>query len=183
MLWDAKVSFASSKFKEWHPDSSLLEQDYGVIKAINDSLPEQRRINAFEWYMYQKWYMTCNLGFSHAPEAMRKQNAISAAMYRTKYQYTEDFRTGATEFYGKKTTLIAKGNASAAKKNAHKNPARHCTTSDKVLIDIIFFGAIAALIWWRIKAASKKEQKEEEYQKAQKSAGLNNRNNCGSRPV
>jgi hypothetical protein len=168
-LWNAKVMFAASKFQKQHPDSSLIEQDYGVIKAINDSLPNQRQLTAFEWYMYQTWYMTCGLGFSHAPEAMRKRNAITAAIYRTKTQYPEDFRTGAAEFYSKKPVPVAKKNVSVVKKDDSNNFTQHNKpVHDKVLVDMLFFGAIAILIWWRIKTAPAREQKEEAYLKEQK---------------
>jgi len=91
-LWNAKVRFAAAEFKKQHPHSKLVEQDYGVIKTINASLPEQRRPDALEWLGYQNLYLTVNeIDFSHTPQSY----AIQAAIDRTKQNYLSDILAAA----------------------------------------------------------------------------------------
>jgi hypothetical protein len=187
LLWSEKVRFASSIFRKKHPDSSLVEQDYNIIKAINDSLPKQRRITAFEWTMYQRWYLTCNLEFCRAPEAIIKRDAIYDAVYRTQNQYSPEILADNSEFYVKKTTHLANKHDPVSNSMLHSKVAKKTTVTipkktvivpahqdkksdaDSALkFNLLFFGAIAAFIWWRVKTASERERKNEAYKTEQK---------------
>lgn len=62
-LWKTKVGYADAVFQTQFNAGvpsfmslNLMEQDYGVIKQLNDSLPAEKRISVSEWEFIQRCY-------------------------------------------------------------------------------------------------------------------------------
>ena len=116
-MWEAKIKFVAAEFKKQHPNSRLVEQDYGVIKTINASLPEEKRLNAFEWLAYQNAYLNADMcerynlplaaSIAKSEARHRASTAINDAICRTKANYPNDVSAGANApFYAQKTTRV-----------------------------------------------------------------------------
>ncbi len=127
-MWTAKVKCAAAEFKKQHPDSRLIEQDYGVIKEINNSLPVQRQLTAFEWFSYQQCYMADKFNSQSATDATKACTAIGAAVCRTVNNYRQEFDSSKADFEakfcGKKSpTLAAESSTNRSNHRLHRHDA------------------------------------------------------------